>query len=57
MTFTKFHRNYMSGAKLLEDSTKNMVLKSYAKNNFNNQIYSQLQREVFTVKKYLNNKI
>lgn len=57
MTFTKFHRNYTSGQKLFEDSTKNIVLKGYAKNNFNTQIYSQLKREVISVKKYLNNKI
>lgn len=57
MTFTKFHRNYMTGAKLFEDSVRNIVLKGYAKNNFNGQIYSQLKREAIVAKKYLNNKI
>ncbi len=57
MTFTKFHRNYMTGAKLIEDSIKNKVLKGYAKNNFNNQIYSELKREAHIVKKFLNGKI
>jgi len=57
MTFTKFHRNYMSGTKLIEDSTKNKILKGYAKNNFNNQIFSELKHEAMIVKKYLKEKI
>jgi len=57
MTYTKLHRNYMSGAKIIEDTTKNLVMRGYAKNNFNTQIYSQLKREVLFVKKYLHNKI
>lgn len=53
MAYTKFHRNYMTGSKLIEDSTHNIILKGYAKNNFNDKIYSQLKKESLLLKKYL----
>lgn len=54
MAYTKFHRNYMTGHKLIEDSTYNIILKGYAKNNFNDKIYSQLKKESLLIRKYLN---
>jgi Mitochondrial calcium uniporter len=55
MAYTKFHRNYMSGSKLLEDAMKKLSLRSYAKNNFNQKIYNDLKKESILIKKYLNN--
>lgn len=57
LSYTKFHRNYMTGSKLLEETTRKMSMKGYMKNNFNHKLYLALSKEMATIKSHLNNKI
>jgi hypothetical protein len=53
MAFTKLHRNYMSGTKLVEDTVLKISIRNYAKNNFNMKIYNELKKESRLIKKHL----
>lgn len=53
MAFSKLHRNYMSGAKLVEDSVMKISMKNYAKNNFNMKIFKELRNEAMLIKRHL----
>ena len=53
MAFSKLHRNYMSGSKLVEDSVMKISMRNYAKNNFNLKIFNELKKESMLIKKHL----
>ena len=52
--FTKLHRNWMSGYKLIEDTSRNLSLRGYVKKNFNFQVYTQLKKEKEIITNVLN---